>query len=42
MNEIVPFIISGVHVIQRDQPLSALNTFIEALARCNPTVTIKP
>ncbi|XP_046961593.1 transcription-associated protein 1 isoform X1 [Vanessa cardui] len=42
MNEIVPFIISGVHVIQRDQPLSALNTFIEALARCNPPVSIKP
>ncbi|XP_041986434.1 transcription-associated protein 1 isoform X2 [Aricia agestis] len=42
MNEIVPFIISGVHVIQRDQPLSALNTFIEALARCNPPVAIKP
>ncbi|XP_028179424.1 transcription-associated protein 1 isoform X3 [Ostrinia furnacalis] len=42
MNEIVPFIISGVHVGQRDQPLSALNTFIEALARCNPPITIKP
>ncbi|VVC99481.1 unnamed protein product [Leptidea sinapis] len=42
MNEVVPFIISGVHVIQRDQPLSALNTFIEALARCSPTVSIKP
>ncbi|XP_050553861.1 transcription-associated protein 1 isoform X13 [Spodoptera frugiperda] len=42
INEIVPFIISGVHVVQRDQPLSALNTFIEALARCNPPVSIKP
>ncbi|KAJ0181684.1 hypothetical protein K1T71_002406 [Dendrolimus kikuchii] len=42
MNEIVPFIISGVHVVQRDQPLSALNTFIEALARCNPPISIKP
>ncbi|XP_052746122.1 transcription-associated protein 1 isoform X5 [Bicyclus anynana] len=42
MNEIVPFIISGIHVIQRDQPLSALNTFIEALARCTPSVSIKP
>ncbi|KAG7311694.1 hypothetical protein JYU34_002748 [Plutella xylostella] len=42
MNEMVPFIISGAHVIQRDQPLSALNTFIEALARCNPPITIKP
>ncbi|CAK1549719.1 unnamed protein product [Leptosia nina] len=42
MSEVVPFIISGIHVIQRDQPLSALNTFIEALARCNPPVTFKP
>ncbi|XP_049868860.1 transcription-associated protein 1 isoform X2 [Pectinophora gossypiella] len=42
MNEIVPFIISGIHVIQRDQPQSALNSFIEALARCNPPITIKP
>ncbi|KAL4715075.1 hypothetical protein ACJJTC_012122 [Scirpophaga incertulas] len=42
MNEMVPFIISGIHVIQRDQPLSALNTFIEALALCNPPVSIKP
>ncbi|CAH0749160.1 unnamed protein product [Diatraea saccharalis] len=42
MNEMVPFIISGVHVVQRDQPLSALNTFIEALARCNPPISIRP
>lgn len=42
MNEMVPFIISGVHVVQRDQPLSALNTFVEALARCNPPLVIKP
>ncbi|XP_026322829.1 transcription-associated protein 1 isoform X2 [Hyposmocoma kahamanoa] len=42
VTEIVPFIISGVHVIQRDQPLSAMNTFIEALARCTPPVAMKP
>ncbi|XP_028033958.1 transcription-associated protein 1 isoform X2 [Bombyx mandarina] len=42
INEVVPFIISGVHVIQRDQPVSALNTFIESLARCNPPISIKP
>ncbi|XP_047506869.1 transcription-associated protein 1 isoform X1 [Pieris napi] len=42
MNEIVPFIISGVHVIQPHLPISALHTFIEALARCNPPISIKP
>ncbi|GBP38089.1 hypothetical protein EVAR_95217_1 [Eumeta japonica] len=42
IGEIVPFIMSGAHVVQRDQPLSALNTFIEGLARCNPPVTLKP
>ncbi|XP_013181191.1 PREDICTED: transformation/transcription domain-associated protein [Papilio xuthus] len=42
MAEVIPFLISGVHVIQRDQPLSALNTFVEALARCNPPITMKP
>ncbi|XP_060810438.1 transcription-associated protein 1 isoform X2 [Amyelois transitella] len=42
MSEMVPFIISGVHVNQRDQQLSALHTFIEALARCSPPVSIKP
>ncbi|XP_045458905.1 transcription-associated protein 1 [Melitaea cinxia] len=42
MAETTPFLISGIHVVQRDQPLSALNTFIEALARCNPPVVLKP
>ena len=40
--EIVPFICSGAHVIQRDCHPSALNTFLEALARCKPPVPIKP
>ena len=40
--EMVPFICSGAHVIQRDCHPSALNTFLEALARCNPPVPIKP
>ncbi|KOB75140.1 Transformation/transcription domain-associated protein [Operophtera brumata] len=34
MNETVPFIISGVHVIQRDQPLSALNTILQKIVSC--------
>lgn len=40
--EIVPFLASGAHVIQKDCQPSALNTFTEALARCNPPVQIKP
>ena len=31
--EIVPFICSGSHVIQKDCQPSALNTFVEALSR---------
>lgn len=40
--EIVPFVLSGAHTIQRDQPLSALHTFIEGLSRCSPPVVLKP
>ncbi|KAJ1522938.1 hypothetical protein ONE63_002077 [Megalurothrips usitatus] len=40
--EIIPFLASGAHVIQKDCQPSALNTFTEALARCNPPVHIKP
>ena len=40
--EMVPFICSGAHVIQRDCHPSALNTFLEALSRCQPPVPIKP
>ncbi|CAB4061236.1 TRRAP [Lepeophtheirus salmonis] len=40
--EIIPFICSGAHVIQKDCQLSALNTFVEALSRCKPSIAIKP
>jgi transformation/transcription domain-associated protein len=42
-SEIVPFVCSGVHVLQKDcQPISALNTFVEALALCRPAIPIRP
>ncbi|XP_060534319.1 transcription-associated protein 1 [Cylas formicarius] len=34
----VTFITSGCHIIQKDGQPSALNTFVEALFRCNPPV----
>jgi transformation/transcription domain-associated protein len=40
--ELVPFICSGAHTIQRDCQPSALNTFVEAVSRCQPPVEIKP
>ena len=41
-NELVPFICSGAHIIQRDCHPSALNTFVESVSRCQPTIEIKP
>ena len=41
-NEVVPFICSGAHIIQRDCHPSALNTFVEAVSRCRPPIEIKP
>lgn len=40
--EIAPFLTSGGHIIQKDCHPSALNTFVEALNRCSPPVTIIP
>lgn len=40
--EIIPFLSSGTHVIQKDCHPSALNTFIEALAHCDPPVYLPP
>ena len=39
-SEIIPFICSGSHVIQKDCQPSALNTFVEALSRCQPGIAI--
>ena len=38
--EVIPFICSGSHVIQKDCQPSALNTFVEALSRCQPGIAI--
>lgn len=40
--EIVPFICSGAHEIQKDCQPSALNTFVEALSRCDPPIVVRP
>ena len=41
-SEVIPFLCSGSHVIQKDCHPSALHTFTEALAQCQPPVTIRP
>ncbi|XP_071454988.1 transformation/transcription domain-associated protein [Hetaerina americana] len=41
-SEIVPFLCSGAHVVQKDCHPSALNVFVEALAQCSPPIPIKP
>merc|ERR1719391_1508094 len=38
--ELVPFVCSGSHVIQKDCHPSSLNTFLEAISRCQPGVAI--
>ncbi|XP_058799221.1 transformation/transcription domain-associated protein [Phymastichus coffea] len=40
--EIVPFLCSGNHVIQKDCHPSAIATFLEALSHCNPSVPMRP
>ncbi|KAF5288690.1 hypothetical protein FQR65_LT11955 [Abscondita terminalis] len=40
--EILPFITSGTHIIQKDCHPSAVNTFVESLSRCNPPIQIAP
>lgn len=42
MQEVPPFVASGVHVNQKDCHPSALGTFLEALAHCDPPVAIAP
>ncbi|XP_045594313.1 transformation/transcription domain-associated protein isoform X4 [Procambarus clarkii] len=41
-SEVIPFLCSGSHVIQKDCHPSALHTFTEALAQCQPPITIRP
>ncbi|XP_008557972.1 transformation/transcription domain-associated protein [Microplitis demolitor] len=40
--EIVPFVCSGAHVIQKDCHPSAIATFVEAISHCDPPVPIRP
>lgn len=40
--EIVPFICSGCHVIQKDCQPSVIGTFMEAIAKFDPPITIRP
>lgn len=42
IREIIPFLASGTHVIQKDCHPSALNTFVEALSHCHPPVYLPP
>lgn len=42
VREIVPFLASGTHVIQKDCHPSAINTFVEALSHCEPPVYLPP
>jgi len=40
--EIVPFICSGSHVVQKDCQPSALNTFVEGISLCQPSIAVPP
>lgn len=40
--EFIAFLSSGTHVIQKDCHPSSINTFVEALAQCQPPVYIPP
>lgn len=40
--ELIQFLSSGTHVIQKDCHPSALNTFIEALSQCQPPIYLPP
>ncbi|XP_055838887.1 transcription-associated protein 1 isoform X2 [Episyrphus balteatus] len=42
MRELIPFLSSGSHVIQKDCHPSALNTFVEAVIQCKPPIYIPP
>ncbi|KAI1279601.1 Transformation/transcription domain-associated protein [Halotydeus destructor] len=40
--ELIPFICSGSHVIQKDNHPSAIGSFVEALCHCQPPIQIRP
>ncbi|PRD33039.1 UNVERIFIED_CONTAM: Trrap [Trichonephila clavipes] len=41
-NELIAFVTSGTHVIQKDCHPSALGTFIEGVTHCVPPIMLKP
>ena len=41
-SELVPFMCSGSHVIQKDCHPSAIHSFVESLAVCVPPVPVRP
>lgn len=40
--EISPFLLSGIHLRQRDMPISPITTFFEAIYYCNPPIKFRP
>lgn len=40
--ELIPFMCSGSHVIQKDCHPSSIHTFLEGLSHCVPPVPIRP
>lgn len=40
--ELIPFICSGSHVVQKDCHPSAIHTFVDSLALCVPPILIRP
>lgn len=40
--EMIPFLSSGCHLLEKDQPHSAVATFLEAFYRCQPPIPIHP
>ncbi|XP_030846194.1 transformation/transcription domain-associated protein [Strongylocentrotus purpuratus] len=40
--EVSPFLCSGSHHYQKDAPMSTIHTFVEAVSRCSPPITIRP
>lgn len=40
--ELLPFLVSGIHVNQKDVHPSAVSTLYEALSLCNPPIQVRP
>ncbi|XP_072179557.1 transformation/transcription domain-associated protein-like [Diadema setosum] len=40
--EVSPFLCSGSHQYQKDAPRSTIHTFVEAVSRCTPAISIRP